>query len=143
VPGSCQRITGDPFLNKCLLAYCLDGKNSIIAVKDGTGKLLARSIFRLLWDDLNECPVLFLDRLYPDSCLQEYKEAILSVALQQSQALGCPLLSSWGEAHIPYEGYAVSLKSSCPYEYADAGGGVRIEGAFRIEAPRVVSGEVV
>jgi hypothetical protein len=50
---------------KINLAYCLDGKNTMIAVKDDeTGKTLARGMFRLLWNPNHKKPVLFLDRIY-------------------------------------------------------------------------------
>ena len=53
VEGSCQRINGEPRHNKCLLAYVLDGKNRIFAIKDETGRLKARAMMRLLWDGQN------------------------------------------------------------------------------------------
>ena len=46
VEGSCQRIDGNPSLNKCLLAYCLDGKNPMVAVKREDGNIYASPLFR-------------------------------------------------------------------------------------------------
>ena len=65
VSGSCMRVDGSPELNKGLLGYIMDGKNRLIAVKNPQGKILSRSILRILWD--GEKVVLFLERLYPES----------------------------------------------------------------------------
>ena len=37
--GSCQRTTGDPAKNKCLLSYPCDGKNQIIYAEDGNSSI--------------------------------------------------------------------------------------------------------
>ncbi len=55
VSGSCQRVDRSPSLNKGLLGYLLDGKHRMIAVKDpDTGKIAARTIIRLLWDNTSK-----------------------------------------------------------------------------------------
>ena len=38
VSGSCQRISGDASVNKCLVGYLADGKNRAIVAKDKNGK---------------------------------------------------------------------------------------------------------
>ena len=119
VVGSCQRIDGDPNLNKCLLAYCLDGKNSMLAVKTSEGKILARSIFRLLWNKIDFKPALFLDRLYSNRNCQEIEESIRTGAKECAKELGLDLYTSYGEGFFS-EVRLESLGSSCPYEYADS-----------------------
>lgn len=129
VLGSCQRIDGDPSLNRGLMGYLMDGKNRLIAVKDTSGKVLARIILRLLWDPAAKRPVLFQERLYPDHCDEAYIEAINSCAKARAEALGCPLfeksLSGLGET-------VVSLGSRVPYEYVDAATGIQSNGVYTI-----------
>ena len=63
VAGSCQRVDGEPQYNKCLLGYVVDGKCRMIAVKEN-GRIAARSIIKLLWDDVKKEPVLLAERVY-------------------------------------------------------------------------------
>jgi len=133
VPGSCQRVDGDPDLNKCLLAYVMDGKNRMVAVKDPSGKIVARALIRHLWDITNQKPVIFLDRFYPQPCA--FEEAITQMALLKAKALNIPLISDRGEA---YAGKVVSLGSPSPYEYADASDGVMKGGIFTINSPKLL-----
>ena len=88
VSGSCQRVDASASLNKSLLAYCLDGKNAMLAVKGEDGKVLARSMLRLLWNREDSRPVLFLDRLYPDPCLKEREKVFRSRQIIARKGLG-------------------------------------------------------
>jgi hypothetical protein len=133
--GSCQRIDGDPNLSKCLLAYCLDGKNSIIAVKDQQDKIVARRVFRLLINTDASKPVLFLDKLYPANCKKEHSDAIELMAIKEASRLGLELLVQLDGSVSNYQGKVQSLGGPCPYEYADAGGGIRWQGKFLINGP--------
>ncbi len=134
VTGSCQRVDGDPRATKCLLAYCMDGKNAMVAVKDKEGnKTLARSMLRLLWNENEQKPALFLDRLYPDPCLAERKQAIVEAATACAKQLNCDLFTKWeGYAEVPNT-IVRSLGSSSPYEYTDAAEGVMANGIFQID----------
>jgi hypothetical protein len=138
VAGSCQRIDGNPSLNKCLLAYCMDGKNAMLAVKGKEGKILARSMLRLLWNEKEQKPALFLDTLYPDPCPSERKNAIASAAIECAKKLNCDLFTHWYD-YPPAPGQTInSLQGPCPYEYADAAGGVIPRGIFEIKDLRKV-----
>ena len=132
MPGSCQRIDGSPNLNKCLLAYCLDGKNSMLAVKGTDGRILARSMLRLLWDKTESKPVLFLDRLYPNPCPKEIGNAILIAAKKCADQLSLDLFAKGmgGAASVKI---IESLGSSCPFEYADASEGVMKDGVYTLK----------
>jgi hypothetical protein len=133
VAGSCQRIDGTPTLNQCLLAYCMDGKNAMIATKGKDGKILARSMLRLLWSEQGQKPALFLDRLYPDPCPAERKSAIANAAIKCAQKLNCDLFTWWQDyPSTPANMIIESLEGPCPYEYADAAGGVKAYGIFQI-----------
>ncbi len=137
VLGSCQRIDGDPQLNKCLLAYCLDGKNRLLAVKDASGKVLARCLFRLLWDEEKGKPVLFSDRIYFNSPSLQYEEALNDLALRIAAEMGCPLAAYYvDEGQVPLQ--LKSYGSPAPYEYEDAAGGVQIGGRFSVAKARFV-----
>ena len=135
VAGSCQRIDGDQNQNKCLLAYCLDGKNAMVAVKAEDGKILARSILRLLWDKTEAKPVLFLDRLYPYPCPKERVAAIQSASIRCAQELGLELFIQGTEGDPVIE----SLEGSCPYEYADGASGIMRGGIFTIRGTKRIA----
>lgn len=47
--SSCQRVTGDPAKNKCLLAYPCDGKNKAVFVQDLKGEVIGRAILRFFY----------------------------------------------------------------------------------------------
>jgi hypothetical protein len=135
VAGSCQRVDGSAFLNKCLLGYCLDGKNAMVAVKDIEGKIQARCILKLLWNETEQKPVLFLERLYPDPCSIERQSAIRTVAMQCAKEMNCQLL----EKGTDESQTIVSLGGPCPYEYEDGANGVMPNGKFVIRDTQEVS----
>ncbi len=133
VAGSCQRVDGEPHLNKCLLAYLIDGKNRMLAVKDpASGKILARALFRMLWDPIKQKPVLFRDRIYPDPCPPAHKKALDGLAQKRAQALGLALYVQ-GDLGDPGAVLIRSLGSKAPFEYEDAVEGVMEKGVFTIE----------
>ncbi len=124
VSGSCQNINSSPFFNKCLLATLLDGKNRLIAVKNPeTGKIIARSIFRILWDPKANQPVLFQDRIYPPDCNKTVAQALNQLAKERAKDLGLPLYIESKRSDTddrPNPTPIVSLGSPAPYEYEDA-----------------------
>lgn len=118
VANSCQRLDGDPNLNKCLLGYVADGKNRLLAIKDIEGKIVARQIFRILWD--GEKPVLLTEPIYPDLVKPAYSKALELFAKQRAKELGLTLLAVTEDSSLPAYGKAVhSLGSPAPYEYSD------------------------
>lgn len=129
VSGSCQRIDGSAHLKKCLLAYCLDGKNAVVAVKNEQGRMVARRILRLLWDDTHKTPALFLERTYPSNCPANREEALALVAKECAVKLNCRLF----EAGTSQDIALCSLGSSCRDEYADAAGGLIAGQSFKID----------
>ena len=103
----------------------------MVAVKAEDGKILARSMLRLLWDKTESKPVLFLDRLYPNSCPKEREAAIRSAASQCARELGLELFIQ-GAAGSSTRKIIESLGSFCSYEYADGSDGVIPGGVFTI-----------
>lgn len=125
VHGSCQRLDGSPYLNKCLLGYVLDGKCRIITAKKvGDQKIFSRAIIKLL-KDAHQRPALFLERIYP----QDF-EPIRSFAKERALKLGLPLYEGGDEAMLFSEGTASA------YEYEDAGAGVT-DGKYHVYAKKI------
>jgi hypothetical protein len=128
VMGSCQRIDGNPHVNKGLLGYIMDGKNRLLAIKDQQGKIIARCILRLLWD--GEQPVLFRERLYPTNLSHKQERALNNLALKMSQKLGVPLTC---KGQDPAQGIPLhALGCLIPYEYCDGCLGVQENGKYTI-----------
>ncbi|QYF49377.1 hypothetical protein RHABOEDO_001707 [Candidatus Rhabdochlamydia oedothoracis] len=140
VLGSCQRIDGIPSLNVCLMAYVLDGKNRLLAIKDlASGKILARCILRLLWDPKENTPVLFQERIYPFSA-PEYEKLLNSLANTRAKALGLELYTLNQRDDLSDKKSSLESLGSCsPYEYADASSGVMKDGEFIILEAKAVA----
>ncbi|MBS0628479.1 MAG: hypothetical protein JSS09_09760, partial [Verrucomicrobia bacterium] len=136
VTHSCLSIDGNPGSNKCLLAYPLDGKNAMIAIKDLKSKLTARSIFRLLWDLEKQKPALFLDTIYPFSYSKEQKDMILLAAKKCSLKLGLELYSKSEEN--TNSKILISLGSSCPFEYSNGSVNQITNGQYQVMASLIV-----
>lgn len=138
VSGSCLRIDGEAPKSKCLLSYLMDGKTRILAIKNReTGKLVSRTILRLLWDTKNNRPVLFQDFIYPAVNDPMIEKTLREASIAKAKSLNIPLLTSWGGDAAIYKGNATSLGSSCPYEYVDSAGGVT-EGDYSIQHSQVL-----
>ncbi|MEI6242267.1 MAG: hypothetical protein WCP39_02550 [Chlamydiota bacterium] len=116
VMGSCQRIDGTPDLNKCLLAYLMDGKNQLLAIKNQKKSIEARAIIRILMDEQKKEPALYMESIY-GSPHMEMTSALENMAKQRAADLGLRLYSAIGT------GSETTLKSFgtvVPYEYVDA-----------------------
>lgn len=112
VLGSCQGVDGDPGLNKCLLAYILDGKNRILCVKDDKNKIVGRVLLRLLLKE-NDEPALFMERYYGD---QNYQVSIKEAAKKISMDLGLELYEEGAGKTLR----SLGTSSDIFYEYSDA-----------------------
>lgn len=131
VAGSCQIVSGDPYYNKCLVAYLLDGKNRLLVIKDKDGVIQGRSVFRLLWD--GKRPVLFLEKCYPAILNESLKEKLLEFAKERAKALNLPLLTMEYGSGPRYREKLQSLGGKAPYEYVDAGDGIHIDSMWSIK----------
>ena len=138
VSGSCQSAILPKSENKCLLAYVLDGKNRMIAVKDpSTGKIVARAFFRLLLQG-DGAVCLFVDKIYPMGAKESMKQWIYAYAKTEAERIQLPVFikreeSSYQEAEKKTLSTAFSLESNCPYDYLDIGGeGVKEKGMFTL-----------
>lgn len=134
VIGSCQRIGGQVYHNKCLLAYMIDGKNRAIVIKEPkTGKIVARCIMRLLWDDNAKRPVLFQERLYHNPGLSERAiKAIDFMFAERARQFKIPLARSGEGEFKQYPNDLISQGSVAAFEYVDASKIGITEGGFTI-----------
>ncbi len=121
VSGSCQRLDGNPKLNKGLLGYLMDGKNRLLAIKDVKGKIVARCLLRLMWDGAG--PVIYRDRIYPEINDFRLTKALNQSAIELAKELKTPLTGP--DEGIPYEKSLHALGGSAPYEYCDACHGIQ------------------
>lgn len=137
VAGSCQKISGSPTLNKCLVGYLADGKNRAIVIKDAkTGQMVARCIMRLLWDNKIEQPVIFQERLYHNPGVpQEALQAIDAMFVHRARQFALPLVRTVvNDDEVNYPNELVSIDSPAPFEYVDAGALGTTDGRFTIPA---------
>lgn len=138
ITGSCQRIDLDPNFTKGLMAYVLDGKNKMLAIKDiETGKIRARCLLKLLLDDKTREPVLFQEKIYPGK--SQYTNQLNDLAKRKANNLNLPLYSrnlNEGDLNSPVQ-KIISLANSLAYEYVDGMYGIVKNGKVEISASRV------
>ena len=133
--GSCQRLDGNPQLNKGLLGYLRHGQTRLIAIKDGEhGPIVARALLRLLTE--GKKPVLFLERIYNNTNEKKLDLAIKTMAKKCAERLGCPVTALDGKGF--YHKSLKSLGGPAPYEYCDSAHGITSQGRFTIDAPRIL-----
>lgn len=114
VVGSCQRVDGDPQLNKNLLGYVVDGKVRMIAVKDPTGRIVARSIIKLLWEVAQEKPVLLMERVYSNHSVLD--PVVEQMAKDEAERLGLELVN----AETAQGRHFLSYPNRSGFEYEDS-----------------------
>ncbi|NGX43631.1 MAG: hypothetical protein K940chlam7_01929, partial [Chlamydiae bacterium] len=140
VRGSCQAVNGTPSLNKCLVGYLINGEILPIVVKDAKGKIVARSVMRLLWDEKNQKPVILQERLYDNTERPEVTKAINDMAIAKAKKMGVPLVSKEIGSGPRYEGTVEFLGGPAPFVYSDAtrgenSGPFKVEGCHLLYAP--------
>lgn len=88
-----KNIKGIASLNVGLLGYALDGKHRLALVCDPEGKILARSVLRLLLD-VKGRPVIFQERMYVADANPTYPKLLRQIAVKKADLLGIPLVVS-------------------------------------------------
>jgi hypothetical protein len=116
VPGSCQRIGGDPNFNRGLLGYLLHGQTRMIAIVNQENRILSRALLRVLWNETGKTPVLFLERIYGN---EAYKQNIIEMARLKADKMGVPITSLEGNGPL-YGHFLNSFGGPAPHEYCDA-----------------------
>ena len=120
VSGSCQKVDGDPDLNKGLLGYLLDGKIRLLAIKHPNGQIKSRCLLKLMWN--NDQAVLFQERIYPPQPPLEDVKILHEQAKQKAKELGIPLVTvdKYSDDAVLGSKPLVSLGGPAPFEYSDA-----------------------
>ena len=137
---SCQSIYADPYYSKALLAYIVNPSNRAIVIKDKTGRILQRSLLRLLWDPKTKKPVLFLEKSYKrPGAPQKGKDQIVAMAIKKAKKLGIPLVGAMifidQNSTKAFKGSLESLGGRAPFDYVDSGevSGIKDNCKFTIE----------
>ena len=127
VLNSCQDVKGSASLNVGLLGYALDGKHRLALVCDPEGKILARSVLRLLLDSEGK-PVIFQEKMYVADANPAYPQLLRQIALKKAGLLGVPLVVSPADFEKEQaKKYPLSIQAKAkriPFEYVDALGGL-------------------
>ena len=128
VLNSCQDVKGSASLNVGLLGYALDGKHRLALVCDPEGKILARSVLRLLLDDMGKL-VIFQERMYVANANPAYSQLLRQMAVKKAGQLGVSLIVSPTDfENEQAEKYPLSILAKAkpvPFEYVDALGGLQ------------------
>lgn len=119
VEGSCLSTDNEIDKSQCLLAYLIDGKNLLLALQEPTGKILARAIVRILWNEEQQTPAIFLERFYPTLLDGPHKTAMINLVKRHAQDLKLSLVTQVANTTKPYYGNLQSLGSDAEFEYTD------------------------
>ncbi len=125
IQGSCQRVDGESRFNKCLPSYLLNGEIRAIVIKDKSGKLVARSLLRLMWDGKNNTLLLLQERIYSNSQEASIERYLECFALEKAKKMGLPLVSNEIGKGPSYPGTVKYLGGDIPFIYSDACGGIK------------------
>lgn len=137
VTGSCLRADGDPEYSKCLLTYLLDGKIRLFAIKDEEGKIVVRSIVRILWDEQTESPILLQERMYPDAIDGDLKRKLNAWISERAKELKLRLFLVNNDG-LNESVSLRSFKGNIPWEYVDSIESIREYGDYTIEKATLV-----
>lgn len=134
VLNSCQNVNDSASKNIAILGYALDGKHRLALVCDPNGKILARSVLRLLIDAEGK-PVLFQEKMYVADGNPDYPQLLRKMALKKASLLGVPLVVSPNDfENEKAKSYPVAIEAKdkpVPFEYVDALAGLR-SGGYKI-----------
>ncbi len=133
---SCQNYNSSSRFNSGLLSYVTDPNVKIIQLFDEGGRIIARSILRVLGDE-EGTPQLFLERVYSTNPHHKIGESIRKFAKAKAAKMGVGLYSHSLEGVT--EGFwnedlkrLVSRNSRNSHVYTDAGGGLMKDGKYTI-----------
>ncbi len=124
IEGSCQRVDGDPKLNKCLMGYVMNGDYRMLAIENTQGITVARCIIHLLWDEERKLASLFMEEAYPFYINYIQEQALIQLAINRAKHLGLNLVSITGEDADSLDYYGNTLLrikgGVAPWIYSDA-----------------------
>jgi len=90
-------------------------------------------------EETSQKPILFIEGLYANAGIERYgpeDQALIALAREKAQAMGCPLVCAYDEAMAgdEYLELAVSLGSPAPFEYVDADDEGVSQGTYELDA---------
>jgi hypothetical protein len=135
VAGSCLQVNGN-LTNKCLASYLMNGELRPIVVKR-RGRIVARRMMRLMWDEQKEKPVILLEKLYLNTYNEEISQAIIDKAVAKAKSMNVYLVSKEIRSDKPYPGTIKCAKGFAPFTYSDAASGIK-DGPFVIEGSHIL-----
>ena len=137
IEGSCQRVDGDPNLNKCLMGYVMYGDYRMLAIQNAQGITVARCIIHLLWDKDSKLANLFMEEAYPFYINYIQEQALIQLAINRARYLGLNLLSIAGKDADDLDYYIntlIRIKGGiAPWVYSDASHREMPEGEIQIK----------
>ena len=126
---TCQSYLADPNLSQGLLGTLQNGQTRLMIIHGVDGKIMARSILRLLWDGSK--PVLFLENGYTQQKDPHFMFIIDKMAIQCANFMGYSLAVSESNECPPFENPLISLGGRGD-EYVDSVQGLCMNGMYRI-----------
>jgi hypothetical protein len=117
---SCQRVDGQPDLNKGLLGIIWNAWNTPLFCKseEGPNGIIEDRCKLSLMPDPDGKPALYMEKLYPSDIKPEKARELVALALEEARELGVPLVSqeSTGEN---FGKSLMALGGAAPWEYSD------------------------
>ena len=131
---SCLKLDGNPEYSKGLLGYLLNGGVRLLVIKNAEGKIKARTVVRILYDQKQK-PVLVQEDAYTSTGYEPLEKLLQDAALNLAKQMDMPLLRETGDE--PYPEDIISYGSLGAYEYSDLYytqmGEVSKNGKFRLK----------
>jgi hypothetical protein len=126
IRGSCQSVFADPQKNQALTSYLMNGEIKAIGIKQN-GKIVARVLMRLMWDEKNKCPVLLQEQLFANAMNETLAEAIYAFTKEKARSMRIPLVSQNIETEVRYKEKVNFLGGMAPVGYSDSTEGLLVK----------------
>ncbi len=139
VEGSCQRVDGDPNLNKCLMGYVMNGDYRVLAIQNMEGITIARCMMHLLWDTNNQTATIFIEDLYPWFTSSQQQQVLYQFAIERAADLGLTLANVEGTIEsASYNNPLIRESGGAPWVYCDADHGAKENGSYKIKQAQIL-----
>ncbi len=141
VDKSCLHLMKDSIYSIGLLGLTLNGKNRLLTINKPNGEIVARMIFRMMFDSTKKVPVLHIDRLYTHSSISRSnaQQWLVAFAKERATELGPSLAGAKEYGQEQYNGTLLSLGGISPFEYADGGDvGLTKNGRYSINESKII-----